>query len=249
MKKCVHCGNDIPDSSNFCPYCGSNSGFVQQPIQPNVGTPYPQPNGQQDKTKTWLIAIIVALFVAILAIGCALLYLNQKHEIEIQEQQEVARAEADRAELDRAKQETEQAKQEAEQAKEEAQKAVEKSQNEVARANAEASRARAEVAQIPRADDIEVPASATLTGILNGESVCFDMSWDSSGDNYSGTFSNYNQGVTWLVTGTLNARRMYLTTPESGINWTFTATGDGRGHYNGHAKRRGGSSYAFHVSL
>ncbi len=88
----------------------------------------------------------------------------------------------------------------------------------------------------------------SLKGVLNVDNIRFDLNKD-YGTEYYGTFTNYKVNVVWNVSGTLTPRRIDLITVGEKSTWTFKATGDGQGNYDGRAQLQGGGGYNFKVHL
>ena len=66
---CTHCGNQIPDQSKFCQYCGST---LSAPAEPQIQTP-PPPVRKKGRTAGIIIGI-VAILILIPAVLFAVLH-------------------------------------------------------------------------------------------------------------------------------------------------------------------------------
>lgn len=234
MIKCRECGQLISDKAARCPRCGCPSMRMSEQTQfQRYDTPPPTRNDQGggNRPNNNLLYAIIAGLLVIIAGGAFLWYNSSKQEQKIQQMMDqVAKTEENTSTKGEgvAQQNQESTVQEAKQeVKQEAKQEVQVVQP----------------APKPQPDTYTPPRSYSLSGILNGDYVTFEL-YPNGSSSVSGVFTNYTINVAFNVSGTLTDSKMSLRSVNHG-KWRFKASRHG-GSYRGTCTN-GSSTYSFEV--
>lgn len=235
MIKCRECGQLISDKAARCPRCGCPSMRMSEQTQyQRYDTPPPARNdhGGGNRPNNNLLYAIIAGLLVIIAGGAFFWYNSSKQEQKIQQMMDqVAKTEENTPTKgeEAAQQTPESTVQEAKQeVKQEAKQEVQVVQP----------------APKPQpAATYTPPRSYSLSGILNGDYVTFEL-YPNGSSSVSGVFTNYTINVAFNVSGTLTDSKMSLRSVNHG-KWRFRASRHG-GSYRGTCTN-GSSTYSFEV--
>ena len=231
MIKCRECGQLISDKAARCPRCGCPSMRMSEQTQfQRYDTPPPTRNDQGggNRPNNNLLYAIIAGLLVIIAGGAFLWYNSSKQEQKIQQMMDqVAKTEENASTKGE-----EAAQQNQESTVQEAQQEVKQEVQVV------------QPAPKPQpAATYTPPRSYSLSGILNGDYVTFEL-YPNGSSSVSGVFTNYTINVAFNVSGTLTDSKMSLRSVNHG-KWRFKASRHG-GSYRGTCTN-GSSTYSFEV--